>query len=96
MAAAAEQAGLNPDLTIDGQRYVLVDIYTPVGTTRNGFMTLFATSTEAQRWCSDATSASSSSLSSRSIPPKSAPDGDCRSGASPKRTVAGTPASSAP
>ena len=47
MAAAAEQVGLNPDLTIDGQRYLLVDIYTPVGTTRNGFMTLFATSTEA-------------------------------------------------
>ena len=45
MAAAAEQVGLNPDLTLDGQHYVLVDIYTPVGTTRNGFMTLFATST---------------------------------------------------
>ena len=45
--AAAEQAGLNPDLTIGGQHYVLVDIYTPIGTTRNGFMTLFATSTEA-------------------------------------------------
>ena len=42
MAAAAEQAGLNPDLTIDGQRYLLVNIYTPAGTTRNGFMTLFA------------------------------------------------------
>ena len=47
MAAAAEQVGLNPDLTIDGQRYLLVNIYTPVGTTRNGFMTLFATSTGA-------------------------------------------------
>jgi len=45
LAAAAAQVGLNPDLTIDGQRYLLVNIYTPVGTTRNGFMTLFGTTT---------------------------------------------------
>jgi len=44
--AAAEQAGLNPDLTIDGQIYILVNVYTPTGTTRNGFMTLFGTTTE--------------------------------------------------
>ena len=44
---AAEQVGLNPDLTLAGQHYVLVNVYTPVGTTRNGFMTLFATSTGA-------------------------------------------------
>jgi hypothetical protein len=47
LAASAEQVGLNPDLTIDGQHYVLANIYTPAGTTRNGFMTLFATSTGA-------------------------------------------------
>ena len=46
MTAAAEEAGLNPDLTINGLLYVLVDIYTPSGTTSNGFMTLFATTTE--------------------------------------------------
>ena len=46
MTAAAEEAGLNPDLTINGLLYVLVDMYTPSGTTGNGFMTLFATTTE--------------------------------------------------
>jgi len=46
MSAAAEQAGLNPDLTINGQVYVLVDVYTPTGTTRNGFITLFGTTSE--------------------------------------------------
>ncbi|WP_117000965.1 hypothetical protein [Desertimonas flava] len=45
MATAAEQVGLNADLTIAGRDYVLVDIYTPIGTTRNGFMTLFGPST---------------------------------------------------
>jgi hypothetical protein len=42
MVEAAEAAGLNPDLTINGQRYLLVAIYEPVGTTTNGFLTLFA------------------------------------------------------
>ena len=46
MIAAAEQAGLNPDLTINGLLYDLVNVYTPTGTTRNGFITLFATTTE--------------------------------------------------
>ena len=46
ITAAAEAAGLNPDLTINGLLYVLVDVYTPSGTTGNGFMTLFATTTE--------------------------------------------------
>jgi hypothetical protein len=46
MIAAAEQAGLNPDLTINGLDYILVDVYMPTGTTRNGFMTLFGTTTE--------------------------------------------------
>ena len=46
ITTAAEQAGLNPDLAINGLLYVLVDVYTPSGTTSNGFMTLFATTTE--------------------------------------------------
>jgi hypothetical protein len=45
LAAAAEQAGLNPDLVINGVIYVLADVFTPAGTTRNGFMTLFASTT---------------------------------------------------
>jgi hypothetical protein len=45
MVTAAEQAGVNLDLTIGEQHYVLVNIHTPIGTTRNGFMTLFGTST---------------------------------------------------
>jgi hypothetical protein len=46
ITAAAAAAGLNPDLTINGLLYVLVDVYTPSGTTSNGFMTLFARTTE--------------------------------------------------
>ncbi len=33
---------INPDLTIGGTRYVLVAVWTPAGTTTNGFVTLFA------------------------------------------------------
>jgi hypothetical protein len=46
VAAAAEQAGLHPDLTIDGRTYQLVDVLFPAGTTRNGFVTLFESSAE--------------------------------------------------
>ena len=46
LTAEAEEAGLNPDLTINGQTYDLVDVYRPTGTTSNGFITLFETSTE--------------------------------------------------
>jgi hypothetical protein len=46
LAAAAEQAGLHADLVINGETYVLGDIFTPAGTTRNGFMTLFASTTD--------------------------------------------------
>ena len=46
LTAEAEEAGLNPDLTINGQTYNLVDVYRPSGTTSNGFITLFETSTE--------------------------------------------------
>jgi hypothetical protein len=46
LTAAAGEAGLNPDLTINGQTYNLVDVYLPTGTTSNGFITLFGTPTE--------------------------------------------------
>lgn len=42
MSTAATNVGLNPDLTINGQLYVLVNIYYPVGTTPNGFITFFS------------------------------------------------------
>jgi hypothetical protein len=45
---AAEQFGLHPDLTVNGLVYDLVAVFTPAGTTRNGFVTLFqAASDEA-------------------------------------------------
>ena len=43
MVAAATTVGLNPDLTIGGQLYLLAAVYSPVGTTTNGFLTLFGT-----------------------------------------------------
>jgi hypothetical protein len=46
LTAAAGEAGLNPDLTINGQTYNLIDVYRPTGTTSNGFITLFGTSAE--------------------------------------------------
>src|SRR5690606_21181588 len=41
LATEAERIGLNPDLTVEGQRFVLIEIYLPIGTTRNGFVTIF-------------------------------------------------------
>jgi hypothetical protein len=43
MVDAGQQAGLNPDLTVGGQHYLLSNVYLPVGTTTNGFVTLYAT-----------------------------------------------------
>ncbi|MGI8963093.1 MAG: hypothetical protein ACR2GI_01155 [Thermomicrobiales bacterium] len=48
MVAAGAQAGLNPDLTVEGQRYLLVSVYLPAGTTTNGFVTLFATAVDGE------------------------------------------------
>ncbi|MBA2468766.1 MAG: hypothetical protein H0V37_05125 [Chloroflexia bacterium] len=48
MVAAAEQSGLNPDLIVEGQRYLLVNVYVPSGTTTNGFVTLFAATVEGE------------------------------------------------
>ncbi len=42
LLAAASPAGLNADLTVGGQRYLLTAIWTPVGATTNGFVTLYA------------------------------------------------------
>lgn len=37
----AESLGVHPTLTFDGQRYVLVALWTPFGTTTNGWLTLY-------------------------------------------------------
>ena len=42
VAAAAQGAYLNPDLILNGHRYVLTAVLTPQGTTTNGFVTLYA------------------------------------------------------
>ncbi len=41
MLQAAEATGINPDLTLNGRRYILIDIYEPVGATGNGFITFY-------------------------------------------------------
>ena len=46
IAAAVGGTDFNPDLIINGQRYILVAIFYPVGTTSNGFLTLFSTDAE--------------------------------------------------
>ncbi len=42
LAATGAPAGLNADLTVSGQRYILTAIWTPAGATTNGFVTLYA------------------------------------------------------
>jgi hypothetical protein len=44
MVSAADGTGLNPDLVLEGQRYLLVNVFVSAGTTTNGFVTLFAAS----------------------------------------------------
>jgi hypothetical protein len=46
MVTLGAQYGLYGDLTIRGQRYVLVNVYLPIGTTTNGFLTLFSATGE--------------------------------------------------
>jgi hypothetical protein len=46
MVALAAQYGIYADLTVRGQRYLLVNIFLPVGTTTNGFLTLFSATGE--------------------------------------------------
>jgi hypothetical protein len=49
LQAVAAEAGINPDLTVNGVRYVLVNVYLPVGSTTNGFVTIFATGDAGDR-----------------------------------------------
>jgi hypothetical protein len=46
--AAAEGTDLHPDLTLEGTRYVLVNVHLPIGTTTNGFVTIFSASGEGE------------------------------------------------
>ena len=63
--APLKRPNFNQDLTVNGLMYDLVDVYTPTGTTRNGFITLFrSASDEAPATPPAATSASSASCSS--------------------------------
>jgi hypothetical protein len=43
----AESFGIHPTLVLEGQRYVLVALWTPFGTTTNGWLTLYAVDGEA-------------------------------------------------
>jgi hypothetical protein len=43
LRARAEEAGINPDLVLAGSgRYLLVNLWTPIGTTTNGWVTLYS------------------------------------------------------
>ncbi|MDQ3468104.1 MAG: hypothetical protein M3411_07710, partial [Chloroflexota bacterium] len=43
LQAAAEQLGVNPDLVLGGgRRYLLVNLWRPIGTTTNGWVTLYS------------------------------------------------------
>jgi hypothetical protein len=48
MVTAGERYGLHADLTVRGQRYLLVNVFLPVGTTTNGFLTLFSATGEGE------------------------------------------------
>lgn len=43
----AEALGVHPTLVLDGQRYILVALWTPFGTTTNGWLTLYGIDGEA-------------------------------------------------
>jgi hypothetical protein len=43
LRARAEEAGTNPDLVLAGSgRYLLVNLWSPIGTTTNGWVTLYS------------------------------------------------------
>ena len=48
MGTLGAQYGLYADVTIRGQRYLLVNVFLPVGTTTNGFLTLFSATGEGE------------------------------------------------
>jgi hypothetical protein len=44
LQARAEELGINPDLVLaGGRRYLLVNLWSPIGTTTNGWVTLYST-----------------------------------------------------
>jgi hypothetical protein len=47
LRARAEEAGINPDLVLAGsRRYLLVNLWSPIGTTTNGWVTLYSAAGE--------------------------------------------------
>ncbi len=47
LRARAEEAGINPDLVLAGdRRYLLVNLWSPIGTTTNGWVTLYSSAGE--------------------------------------------------
>ncbi|MDF2762079.1 MAG: hypothetical protein K0S83_813, partial [Thermomicrobiales bacterium] len=47
LRALAEEAGINPDLVLAGdRRYLLVNLWSPIGTTTNGWVTLYSSAGE--------------------------------------------------
>jgi len=47
LRARAEEEGINPDLVLAGnRRYLLVNLWSPVGTTTNGWVTLYSSTSE--------------------------------------------------
>ncbi|HEX2280945.1 MAG TPA: hypothetical protein VHG52_04190, partial [Thermomicrobiales bacterium] len=47
LRAQAEEAGINPDLVLAGsRRYLLVNLWSPIGTTTNGWVTLYSSAGE--------------------------------------------------
>jgi hypothetical protein len=48
LRARAEEVGINPDLVLAGsRRYLLVNLWSPIGTTTNGWVTLYSSTDEA-------------------------------------------------
>ena len=47
LRARAEEEGINPDLVLAGnRRYLLVNLWSPIGTTTNGWVTLYSSTGE--------------------------------------------------
>jgi hypothetical protein len=47
LRARAEEVGINPDLVLAGsRRYLLVNLWSPIGTTTNGWVTLYSSTAE--------------------------------------------------
>lgn len=48
LLSAAQAAGINPDLTLQGKRYILMALWTPTGVSADGWVTLYAPTGTAQ------------------------------------------------